>query len=76
MKMFKRFFNRRKPVSMQLPEERPGVAESRELTERLIEEHKTANQAGRVLIEERAQRQTRRYLRALNDAMVIIGERG
>lgn len=76
MSMLRRFFRKKEEVEAQMPQERPETVARRELTERLIDEHKSANETGRTFIEERAKRQTTRYLKALNEAMVILGDRG
>lgn len=72
MSIIGRLFSRPTP---QLEPENPERKATRELKSRLIEEHTSANIAGRARIEEQALVGTARYLDALNGAMVILGDR-
>jgi hypothetical protein len=72
MSIMDRLFRRPKP---QLEPENEYKKADRELKRRLIEEHTTANNAGRARIEAQARASTLRYLEALNGAMNIMGDR-
>ena len=72
MSIISSLFHRPKP---QLEPENEQRKADREFKSRLIEEHTSANNAGRDRLEAQARASTTRYLQALNGAMDIMGDR-
>lgn len=59
-----------------MPQSRENT-ERRELTDRLIQEHRIANAQARSVLQKQAPAVASRYVRAMDDAMAIIkGEQG